>query len=209
MATSPAAGRHGCGRALEALIELTHPDSAPDLAKQLLARFGSFAAAPTATPGARSAILDSTPSVEQTFRTVWLAVDHMLRSRLARRPILSNKPALLDYLRFAMAFDPVERFRILFLNATNELVADELMAIGTAAAVQIFPREVVKRCLEIGATAMLLVHNHPSGNPIPSAADRAMTRRLAQAARYFDIMIHDHLVIARDGVTSFRREGYL
>nr|WP_284699020.1 JAB domain-containing protein [Sphingomonas lycopersici] len=133
----------------------------------------------------------------------------MLRSRLARRPILSNEPALLDYPRFAMAFDPVERFRILFLNATNELVADELMAIGTVAAVQIYPREVVKRCLEVGATAMLLVHNHPSGNPIPSAADRAMTRRLAQPARYFDIMIHDHLVIARDGVTSFRREGYL
>ena len=154
-------------------------------------------------------MLHAEPEIEVTFQSVRSALDHLLRGRMALRPILSNDTAVLDYLRFRMAFEPVETVRVLFLNAANELLSEELLAVGTVSAVQIHPREVLKRCLALGATAILLVHNHPSGNPVPSSADRELTRRIAAAARLLDVVIHDHLVVARNGCTSFRRAGYL
>lgn len=108
-----------------------------------------------------------------------------------------------------MAFQPVEQFRVLFLNASNELLADDIMNVGTVSAVHAYPREILKRCLDLGATAVLLAHNHPSGNPRPSLADRELTRRILHAAKSLDVVVHDHLVVTRNGCTSFRKAGYL
>lgn len=163
----------------------------------------------SAAPLDRLVILEGNTAVERTFRSVRLAIDQMLRGKIAKRPILSTEPAVLDYLRISMAFEPVERLRVLFLNASNELIADELHGVGSVSAVHVFPREIVKRSLEVGATALVLAHNHPSGNPAPSRADIELTRLIVEAAHVLGIAIHDHLVIARRGWVSFRREGYL
>lgn len=126
-----------------------------------------------------------------------------------QRPILSSDQRVLDYLRSRMAYEPIEQLRVLFLNANNELIADEVLGIGTVSAVQAWPREILKRCLDLEATAILLVHNHPSGCSKPSRADRELTDRIARAASCLNVIVHDHLVVARNGTTSFRKAGYL
>ncbi len=154
-------------------------------------------------------MLDGSIQVEQTFLSFRRAMTRMLRASLMQRPILSSDQSVLDYLRAQMAYDPIERFRVLFLNAGNELIADEVMGVGTVSAVQAWPREILKRCLDLEATAILLVHNHPSGCPTPSRADRDLTDKIAYAARCFNIVLHDHLIVARNGTISFRGAGYL
>jgi DNA repair protein RadC len=126
-----------------------------------------------------------------------------------QRPILSSDQRVLDYLRGHMAYDPIERLRVLFLNAGNELIADEVMGVGTVSSVHAWPREILKRCLDLEATAILLVHNHPSGCSKPSRADRDLTEKIAKAASSLGVIVHDHLVVARKGTTSFRMAGYL
>lgn len=116
---------------------------------------------------------------------------------------------LVDYLRFGMACLPAEQFRVLFLAADHALLADEVLGRGTVSEVQMYPREVVRRALEVGATELVLVHNHPSGNPEPSASDIAATRLVVDAVRPVGITVIDHLVIARGGWTSLRERGYL
>lgn len=154
-------------------------------------------------------MLDGSIEVEQTFLSFRRAMTRMLRAPLMQRPILSSDQSVLDYLRAQMAYDPIERFRVLFLNAGNELIADEVMGVGTVSAVQAWPREILKRCLDLEATAILLVHNHPSGCSRPSQADRDLTERIAKAASSLSVVVHDHLVVARKGTTSFRMVGYL
>ncbi|AOF95229.1 DNA repair RadC family protein (plasmid) [Sphingobium sp. RAC03] len=154
-------------------------------------------------------MLDGSIEVEQTFLSFRRAMTQMLRAPLMQRPILSSDQLLLDYLRGDMAYDPIERFRVLFLNAGNELIADEVMGVGTVSSVHAWPREILKRCLDLEATALLLVHNHPSGCPKPSSADRNLTAKIAHAARCFNIVLHDHLIVARNGTISFRGAGYL
>ncbi|WCM25922.1 DNA repair protein RadC [Sphingomonas sp. QA11] len=209
MASERPADTAGCRRALEALIGLTRPDLAQDLSDRLIARFGSFGEVISARIEDRAPVFDRLPEIEQTLQSVQLALNHILSDQFARRPVLSSDQAVLDYLRCHMAYEPVERFRELFLNAANELLADEVMGVGTVSAVQTYPREILKRCLELGATALLLAHNHPSGNPAPSKADLDLTHRIANAARWFDVVVHDHLIVARHGWTSFRKAGYL
>jgi DNA repair protein RadC len=209
VANEVAAESSGCRRALEALIGLTRPDQAQYLSEQLIKRFGSFGEVISARVEDRALVLKQLPEIEQTLQSVQLALNHMLSDRLAHRPVLSSDQAVLDYLRCRMAYEPVERFRVLFLNAANELLADEIMGVGTVSIVHAYPREIVKRCLELGATGLLLAHNHPSGNPIPSKADLDLSNRIAGAARWFDVVLHDHLVVAKHGWTSFRRAGYL
>ncbi|WP_211295031.1 JAB domain-containing protein [Novosphingobium guangzhouense] len=189
----------GCRRVLEELIGITDPQHAGFLSSQLLGRFGSLAGTLAARRRDRTMILGDASMVEETFQRVSAAVRHLL----------PGDTHVVNYLRGVMAFDPVEQFRILFLNASSELIADELMAVGTVSAVHVYPREVMKRCIELGATAIILAHNHPSGNPEPSQIDRDTTVRIAQAARSLDIIIHDHFIVARSGVVSFRRAGYL
>jgi len=114
-----------------------------------------------------------------------------------------------DYSTAVLTYERAEHFCVLFLNANNELIADEIMGVGSVSGVQVWPREILKRCLELDATAILLAHNHPSGSPVPSRADRDITEKIADAARCFGIIVHDHLVVARRGIVSFRKAGWL
>jgi DNA repair protein RadC len=140
---------------------------------------------------------------------VQAALLHCLRLPMAHRPIISTSQQLLDYLRADMANSITERFRALFLTSQNELLADDLVWEGTVGEAPSYPREVVKRALETGATGIILVHNHPSGNHQPSKGDVDATRRIAEAALIMGICVHDHIVVSRSGWSSFRRLGLL
>ncbi|MEM1342160.1 MAG: DNA repair protein RadC [Pseudomonadota bacterium] len=138
------------------------------------------------------------------------AVGHrMARAKILKKPVLSSWDALLAYCQSAMAHRDVEQFRILFLDRKNVLIADEVQAAGTVDHVPVYPREVVKRALELNASALILVHNHPSGDPTPSGADIEMTEAIRAAAEILGIVLHDHLVIGKAQELSFRAEGLL
>lgn len=142
----------------------------------------------------------------RTIRHTLLAVS---RAAIDGRPVMEAYPATIDYLMLTMGQLGVEQLRVLFLNTRNILIADEMLARGTIDATPIYPREILKRALELGATALILAHNHPSGDPTPSAADVAVTRTLAEGGRALGIVVHDHLVIARSGWVSLRAERLL
>ena len=179
------------------------------LAKQLLARFGSLGGVLGATlhdlrtvPGVGEAVaLDLTLLQEATLRTA--------REQVTRRPVISSWSALLAYVKTALAHEAREQFRVLFLDKKNQLIADEIMNRGTVDHAPVYPREVVRRALEFSASAVILVHNHPSGDPTPSSADIDMTRQIVEAARPLRIAVHDHLVAGRDGVASFKALGLM
>jgi DNA repair protein RadC len=120
------------------------------------------------------------------------------------KPVLSSSRALQDYCRLQMAFLPVEQFRVLFLDKRNRLIADEVQQTGTVDHTPVYPREVLRRCLELSATALILVHNHPSGDPTPSAADLRMTSEIEVAAKLFGIILHDHLIVGKERCISIR-----
>jgi len=134
---------------------------------------------------------------------------HVLRHRLTEGPVLSSPDGLADYLFVSLAHQPRECVRVLFLNARNRLLRDEAFSEGTPLEALVQPREILRRALEVGATAMILVHNHPSGDPEPSAADLAATARLSAAAALLDIRLHDHVIVAMRGLTSLRSRGAL
>ncbi|WP_208111567.1 RadC family protein [Enterovirga rhinocerotis] len=174
------------------------------LAKDLVRRFGSFAevlAAPAArlrdVPGlGESAVVD--------LKIVEAAARRLAKGAVGKRPVLSSWSAVLDYCRTAMAFSETERFRILFLDKRNALIADEVQGTGTVDHTPVYPREVVRRALELSASAVILVHNHPSGDPTPSKADIQMTREIVGIAQPLGIAVHDHIIVGRDGHASFR-----
>lgn len=141
--------------------------------------------------------------------TLQVTMLHCLRLRIAGRPIVSTSRQLLDYLRADASNLIVERFRVLFLSSQNELVADDLVWEGTVGEAPAYPREVVKRALEVGATGIILVHNHPSGSHQPSKGDVDATQRIADAARMLGICMHDHIVVSRTGWASFRQLGLI
>lgn len=134
---------------------------------------------------------------------------HALRTEAAAGPTLSDSSALLDYLSLDMAHLLTERLRVLFLNSGNRLLCDEIVADGSVNEAPVYPREIMRRALEVGATALIIVHNHPSGDPRPSRGDIEGTRRIADAARALGICLHDHLIIARSGWASLRALGLL
>jgi len=125
------------------------------------------------------------------------------------KPVLSNWQRLMDYCRSSMARNKIESFRVLFLNHRNELIADEQQQTGTVDHTPVYPREVIKRALELHASAMIMVHNHPSGDPAPSKADIAMTKEVRDAAEKLGISLHDHLIVSKSGNTSFKDLGIL
>src|SRR6056297_706366 len=133
----------------------------------------------------------------------------MARARVIRKPILSSWDALLDYCQTAMAHRDLEQFRVLYLDRKNVLIADEAQADGTVDHVPVYPREVVKRALELNASALILVHNHPSGDPSPSDSDIHMTHQIQTAAQALGLTLHDHLIIGKSCEISFRAQGYL
>jgi DNA repair protein RadC len=174
------------------------------LAKTLIATFGSFAEAISA-PSARLAEIEGVgPKVISTLELVHAAAARIAKGAVKRRPVLSSWSAVLDYCRTAMAFAEKEQLRILFLDKRNQLIADEVQQTGTIDHTPVYPREVVKRALELSATAVVLVHNHPSGDPTPSHADIQMTQQIQEIARPLGIDLHDHIIVGKDGHASLK-----
>lgn len=179
------------------------------LAKRLLARFGSLGAALGATPGELRTVAGVGEAAALELKLVQEAALRIAREQATRRPVISSWSALLTYVKTALAHEAREQFRVLFLDKKNALVADEAMGHGTVDHAPVYPREVVRRALELSASALILVHNHPSGDPTPSSADIDMTKQVLDAARALRIAVHDHLVVGRDGVASFKALGLL
>src|SRR6185437_3782233 len=138
------------------------------------------------------------------LKVVHAAASRLARGQVKKRPLLSSWSSVLDYCRTAQAFAEKEQFRVLFLDKRNQLIVDELQQTGTVDHTPVYPREVVKRALELSATAIILVHNHPSGDPTPSHADIEMTRTIVEVAKPLGIAVHDHIIVGRDGHASFK-----
>jgi DNA repair protein RadC len=174
------------------------------LAKTLLARFGSFAEV-IAAPEARLREIEGVgPEVVTELKIVHAAANRMLQDKVKQAPVLSSGQAVLDYCRSSMAFADREQFRILFLDKRNHLIADEVQQTGTVDHTPVYPREVMKRALELSATAIILVHNHPSGDPAPSRADIEMTQQIIGVAGPLGISVHDHIIVGRNGTASLK-----
>jgi DNA repair protein RadC len=174
------------------------------LAKTLIATFGSFAEVISAPPSRLREIKGVGDSVVTDLKIVQAAAARLAKGEVKRRPALSSWSAVLDYCRTAMAFAEKEQFRILFLDKRNQLIADEVQQTGTVDHTPVYPREVVKRALELSATAIVLVHNHPSGDPTPSHADIQMTQQIQEIAKPLGIALHDHIIVGKEGHASLK-----
>jgi DNA repair protein RadC len=174
------------------------------VAKALIARFGSFAEVISAPANLLMEIKGVGPSIVTELKLIRAAALRLSKGEVANRPVLGSWNAIIDYCRAAMAFDDIEKFRLLFLDKKNQLIADEEQQRGTVDHTPVYAREVVKRALELSASAIILVHNHPSGDPTPSLADIDMTKKIIVAAEKLNILIHDHIIIGRKGHVSFR-----
>jgi DNA repair protein RadC len=174
------------------------------LAKALISKFGSFAEAIAAPPQRLAEVEGLGEATITDFKVVEAAARRLAHGEVKRRAVLSSWPAVLDYCRAAMAFADKEQFRILFLDKRNQLIADEVQQVGTVDHTPVYPREVVKRALELSATAVILVHNHPSGDPTPSRADIQMTREIVEVAKPLGIAVHDHIIVGKEGHASFK-----
>jgi DNA repair protein RadC len=191
---------------LEAVLHLAIPrKDTKDLAKLLLRRFGSFSAV-LAAPLSQLTSFDGLAETSvANLRIVLAACQRFGRDQVDRaQPILSSWTELIDYCRREMAFENIEQFRVLFLDKKNRLIADEVQQKGTVDHTPVYPREVIKRSLELSATAIILVHNHPSGDPSPSTADVQMTKEIMGAARPLGIVVHDHIIIGKQGHASLK-----
>jgi len=175
-----------------------------DLAKRLLARFGSFAELVNAPDVQLKEVSGAGEAVITELRLIRAAALRLMRGEIVSRPVLSSWSQVLDYLRAVQGFEQREQFRILFLDKKNRLIADEVQGIGTVDHTPVYVREVVKRALELASTAIILVHNHPSGDPAPSRADIDMTRAIVDAGRPLGVQVHDHIIVGRGGHTSFK-----
>lgn len=174
------------------------------LAKKLIARFGSFAGVVHAAPQSLKEVKGVGDGVITQIKLVRAAALTLLRQNVMDKPVLGSWQALLDYCRVSMAFETREQFRILFLDKKNRLIADEIQQTGTVDHTPVYVREVVKRALEHGSSAIILVHNHPSGDPTPSRADIDMTHLIISAAKPLGITVHDHVIVGRQGHISFK-----
>lgn len=179
------------------------------LAKALIARFRSFAGVMAASPGELATVDGVGDAAIVTLKTVQAAALRMSRQELIDRPVINSWKKLLDYCHAAMAYEKVEQFRLLFLDGKNALIADEVQQKGTVNHTPVYVREVVKRALELGASAIVMCHNHPSGDPSPSKDDIAMTKEVAAAADKLGIALHDHLIIGRKGHASLKSMGLI
>ena len=174
------------------------------IAKNLIARFGSFAEVISAPPE-RLMEVDGVGEVVATeLKLIRAAALRLLKGEVINRPLLTSWTAILEYCRAAMAYQDKEQFRILFLDKKNQLIADEMQQEGTVDHTPVYTREVIKRSLELSASSIILVHNHPSGDPTPSFADIDMTQRIIDAGSKLGITIYDHVIIGRKGHTSFK-----
>jgi DNA repair protein RadC len=179
------------------------------LAKRLIARFGSFAEVLSAHPSRLMEVNGVGEAVATEIKLVHAAAMRLMRGQVLNRPLLGSWSAILEYVRAAMAFSDNEQFRVLFLDKKNQLIADEVQQEGTVDHTPVYPREVMKRALELGASAIVLVHNHPSGDPAPSMPDIEMTRKIVDAGQRLNVTIHDHVIVGRKGHFSFRSNGLI
>jgi DNA repair protein RadC len=175
------------------------------LAKELLLRFGSFSAVFSAPPSRLEEVKGLGEVSRANLKVIQAVAQRFARDQVNReQPILSSWAQLIDYCRASMAFEDIEQFRILFLDKKNRLIADEVQQKGTVDHTPVYPREVLKRSLELNATAIILVHNHPSGDPSPSTADVQMTRQVIDVAKPLGLTVHDHIIIGKAGHASMK-----
>lgn len=179
------------------------------LAKRLLKHFGALDKVLQASPAELRGVDDVGEAVICCLKATEEAAKRLVKAPTKGRPIIQSWSALLDYCRLAMGTEKVEQFRILFLNHKHALIADEVLQKGTIDHTPVYPREVVKRALELGASAIILAHNHPSGDPTPSQADIDMTKKVIEAAKAVGIAVHDHLIIADSSHYSFKSYGLI
>jgi DNA repair protein RadC len=179
------------------------------LAKRLIAAFGDFNRVVSAPPARLREVEGCGEAAIHQLKLAEAAAHRLARARALGKPALSSWSAVMDYCKTVMAHREVEQFHLLFLDRKNVLIADEAQTRGTVDAAPVYPREVVKRALELNASALILAHNHPSGDPTPSEADIAMTRRLNEALKTVGVTLHDHLVIGKERDASFRALGLL
>ncbi len=178
------------------------------LAKQLIAHFGSYADVISADADRLREIIDS-ESIVREFKIVHASALRLMQSNVLDRQVLSSWSALLEYCHAAMAYDKKEQFRILYLDKKNVLVADEVQQHGTVDHTPVYPREVMKRAMNLSASSIILVHNHPSGDPAPSRQDIDITKQIIEAGKALNIAVHDHVVVGRGKTVSFRQLGLI
>ncbi|WP_134095380.1 DNA repair protein RadC [Novosphingobium sp. PhB55] len=179
------------------------------LARSLIHRFGSLAAVLQADPRTLGGHPGMGEATVAALRVVTVAATRLARQTVREKPVIGSWQALIDYLTIDMAHLTLERVRVLYLNAKNMLILDDLVGDGSIDEAAIHPREVIRRALDIGATALILVHNHPSGSPQPSRADIEVTNRIAEAGRLLGVSVHDHVIIGREGHVSLRAKGLI
>jgi len=174
------------------------------LAKELLAKFGSFAEVISASPKRLAEVEGLGEAAITELKVVQAAAHRLAKGQVQKRPVLSSWSSVLEYCRTAQAFAEKEQFRILFLDKRNQLIADEVQQSGTVDHTPVYPREVVKRALELSSTAIILVHNHPSGDPTPSRADIQMTQAIVEVAKPLGITVYDHIIVGKEGHASLK-----
>lgn len=186
-------------------IALPRRDTKP-IARELLTRFRTFGGVVGAPPAELTAVEGLGEAGAAALKVVQAAALRMMRQEVASEPVLSTWDRLTDYLTAAMGQERTEQFRVLFLDSRNKLIADEVQGQGTINHAPAYPREVVRRCLELHASAVILAHNHPSGDPTPSREDVALTAEIGRAASMMGITVHDHIIVGRSKWLSFRAE---
>ncbi|MFK7868147.1 MAG: DNA repair protein RadC [Roseobacter sp.] len=179
------------------------------LARKLLNHFGDFNRTVSASPERLRAVTGVGDAVVTELKIVEASAQRLARSKIIQQNVVSSWDALLDYCHTSMAHRETEQFRVLYLDRKNVLIADEAQAKGTVDHVPVYPREVAKRALELNASALILVHNHPSGDPTPSQSDISMTEQINAACVALGLTLHDHLIIGKSCELSFRSDGYL
>ena len=179
------------------------------LAKRLLKEFGSFAKVMYADEASLRAIDEVGDATIAALKTIRVSAQRMIKSEIGDQPVIQSWSSLMDYCKLAMGNNKIEEFRVLFLNHRHALIADEVMQRGTINHTPVYPREIVKRALELSASAIILLHNHPSGDPTPSKADIDITKKIIEAAATVSVTVHDHVIIAQTGHYSFKSFGLI
>ena len=179
------------------------------IAKDLIAKFGSFAEVIAAPIDRLTEVKGISEKIALDLKILRAAATKLGQESILGRPVLSSWSALLDYCRSAMQFEATEQFRVLFLDRKNRLIADEVLGQGTVDRAPVYPREILKRALAHESTAIILTHNHPSGDPTPSQSDIDMTKEIVQACKPIRVAVHDHLIIGRNDVVSFKSLGLM
>lgn len=195
---------------LELVLQLAIPQKdVKELAKDLLAHFGGYNEVIAAEPDQLMTFTGIGETAATALKVIRESAVRLARAKIIKRPVLSNWEALLDYCQAKLAYGKTEQFHLLFLDRKNVLIADERQQRGTVDHTPVYPREVVKRALELQASALIMVHNHPSGDTTPSRADIDMTRQVRDALKVVGVTLHDHLIIGRGGHHSFKATGLL